>query len=212
MPIKVKQEDGTEVDALTPDEANDLAEKRVQEEREKIEEEKQAEIDALEAEKVKNEEELEKLRNKDMNFENLRRKSESKEDKEKKAEDLEGQIATLNKKIDELAEQPKNDIKEEFIIKNIGEDAEKKKMFEHYYAQLGSEAKTKTEILKAAADALTLAGGVNPDAGDDSAMFSIGADQNYRQTRTGEPSEESKEIASKLGLSEEDRKKYGKKN
>ena len=206
---KVTLEDGTEVDVFTQEEVDAIAQEKLAAETERIEAEKQEALEALAAEKAAAEEELQKLRNKEMNFEHVRKKAEGKE--VEVSEDIKKQIETLNERINSLADQPKQDIKKDFISQYLNGDKEQTERFEYYYARLGAEAKTKEDVLKAANEALTLAsnGAYKPDTA--SGMYSTGVNQNYRNTPTNEISEESKEIGKLFGITEEDRKKYGRK-
>lgn len=209
MPQIVTLEDGTETEVFTQEEVDAIAQEKLAAETERIEAEKQEALEALAAEKAAAEEELQKLRNKEMNFEHVRKKAEGKE--VEVSEDIKKQIETLNERINSLAEQPKQDIKQDFISQYLGGDKEQTERFEYYYSRLGAEAKTKEDVLKAAQEALTLASGgaYKPDAS--SGMYSTGVNHNYRNTPTDQVSEESKEIGKLFGITEEDRKKYGRK-
>lgn len=204
---KVTLEDGTEVDVFTQEEVDAIAQEKLTAETERLEAEKQEALDALAAEKTAAEEELQKLRNKEMNFEHVRKKAEGKE--VEVSEDIKKQIDSLNERINSLADQPKQDVKQDFISQYLVGDKEQTERFEYYYARLGAEAKTKEDVLKAANEALTLASGgaYKPDAS--SGMYSTGVNQNYRNAPTGEVSEASKEIGNLFGITAEDRKKYG---
>ena len=205
MPQIITNEAGEEIEVYTQAETEAMLSEKV----EAISEEKQAELDAIAAEKLEIEDELQKLRNKDMNFRNLEKKAAGKE--VEVSEEIKSQISSLEEKINQLAAQPKNDVKQDFVKQFIGEDKEQSERFEYYYERLGSEAKTKDEVLKAAQEALTLASGGEYKPDLTSGMYSTGVNQNYRNTPTGEVSETSKEIGNLFGITPEDRKKYGKK-
>lgn len=210
MPIKVTNEDGEEIDALSQEEADKLAQERVQAEVKRIEEEKQAELDRIAGEKKAIEDELEKLKSKDMNFEHLRKKAEGKESAINEA--LEARIEELNAKIETIAQQPKEDVKQDFINQNIDPtDSEQRERFDYYYEKLGADAKTKTEVLKAAEAAMRLAtdGAYKPNT--DSAMYRTGVNQTFEKPDKKEISEESKAMGEHFGVTDADRKKYGKK-
>jgi len=207
MPYKVTSEDGEEIETFSQEEAEAMALERTQAEAERIEQEKQEEIDRLANEKLEMEEELEKLRNKDMNFERVRNKAAGKE--VEVSEEIRNQIKILEDRISEIAAQPKNDVKHEFVSRNIGEDKEQLERFNYYYDKLGSEAKSKEEVLKAAEEALQLASGGQYKPDTSSSMYTPGASANYRNQETKQTSEESKRIGDLLGVSEADRKKYG---
>lgn len=204
MPIKVTQEDGTEIEALTQEEASALAEQKANE----AAAAKEAELSAVHAaEKEKIEAELAGLRDKDYNFQQLRQKAENKGLNE---EETKAQIATLTARLDEIARQPVLDTKEEFIKSKIGDDKEKRELFDHYFSRLGADAKSKEEVLRASEEALVLASKGEYKPGE-SQLYSTGVNQNYRNTTPGVVSEESREIGNLLGVTDEDRKKYGKK-
>lgn len=198
MPIKVKQEDGTEVEAFTAEEVT--AQKEAEAKR--VGDEKQTELDALNEQKVAVEAELAKEKEKDKNFENLRRKAEGKG--AELNEELQKQIADINKKIDAVAARPIEDTVQEFIKTKVGEDKEKVKLFNYYFKQLGSDAKTKEEILKASNDALVLTTNGEYKPSLDSRMMSAGADANYRGDNQEEISDQSKEFAKVFGNSEKE--------
>lgn len=206
MPIKVKQEDGTEIEVLTQDEID----AKVKEESDRIANEKQGELDRITEERKSEQEELEKLRNKDMNFEKLRNKAE----KGGESEEVKTQIAELNKKLDTIAQQPVVEVKNDFIKEKVGTEKEKVDLFEYYFKRLGSEAKTKEEVQKACNDALTLATNGQYQPSQDQRVTSTGVSQNYRNQNTVQVSEEAKEMGAMFGntekeLSEHKKKKYG---
>lgn len=205
MPHKVTLEDGTEMETFTAEEVAAKA----KEETDRIEAEKQAEIDRIEAERATEKEELEKLRNKDMNFENLRKKADG---NNTGAEEVKKQIDELTKRLDVVATQPILEVKTQFIKTKIGEDKEKKELFEHYFKQLGADAKTKEEVEKACNGALMLATNGQYQPNGNNGVTGTQITQNYRQENTSGISEDSKVFGAALGITPEDRKKYGKKN
>lgn len=209
MPRVVTLEDGTEIEVFTQEEVDANAAEKLAIETERLETEKQEALDALTAEKTAAEEELQKLRNKEMNFEHVRKKAEGKE--VEVSEDIKKQIDSLNERINSLADRPKQDIKQDFVAQYLKGDKEQTDRFEYYYSRLGAEATTKEEVLKAAHEALVLATGGEYKPDVTSGMYSTGVNQNYRNTPTGEVSEASKEIGNLFGITEADRKKYGKK-
>lgn len=201
--MKIKNEAGEEIDVLTQEEADALVAQKAAE----VEAAKQAELDNLAAEKATIEEELGKFRNKDYNFEALRNKAEN---KGKTEEELKKQIEDINKRLESVAQQPILDTKADFVRMNIGDDKEKSDLFEYYYKKLGADAKTRGEVIKASQEALALATNGAYKPGDGNAI-STGISHNYRDESKKETSETSKAIGSLLGITEEDRKKYGKK-
>jgi len=209
MPQTIKDADGNDIEVFTQEEVDAAAEEKARLEAERVESEKQTELDALAAEKQELEEKLQKEQEKEKNFEKVRRKAEGKDIEIN--EELKKQIDELNKRIDSVAQRPVDDTKAEFIKARVGEEKEKIDKFEYYYKRLGADAKSKEEVLKAANEALVLATGGEYKPSMDGQMFSVGASQNYRQQKTEQVSEESKAIGNLLGITAEDRKKYGKK-
>lgn len=205
MPIKVKQDDGTELDAFTQAELDEQSSAKVKE----AEEVKQLEIDDLKKQKEEKEAELKKFQDKDYNFEQLRKKA---GDKGASEEEVKKQIEDLNKKLDAVASQPINDTKADFVRDVVGEDKERKEKFEYYYKRLGAEAKTKDEVLRAAREALTLASGGEVQFDGSGKMMGTGVSQNYRNEKLRQKGESFNEMAKALGNSEEDIKKYGNKD
>lgn len=201
--MTVTQEDGTEIEVFTQEDLD----ARTQEESERIASEKQVEIERLASEGKERDEELEKLRNKDMNFERVRKAGEKKSG-ELPPEAI-SQIEELKKRMDEITAQPKIEVKDQFIRNHIGDDKEKKDMFEYYFGRLVPENATKDQVTKAAEEAMTLLskGEYKPDTS--SAMFSASASANYRNSAPKETSEISKQMGAMFGVTEEDRKKYG---
>lgn len=203
----VQNEQGEDIEVFTQEEVETLAAEKAQEEIERIAQEKQDELDRVLQEKEEAEQALQKLRDKDMNFEQLKKSK-----KAEVSEELRTQISSLEEKINQLAEQPKNDTKAEFIRTHIGADKEKEKLFDYYYEKLGTGANSKEDIIKAANEALTLATGGEYKPDVSSSMYSVSPSDNYRNVTTKEVSDQSKQIGNLLGITDEDRKKYGKKD
>lgn len=210
MPKKIKDDDGEEIEVFTQEELDAQAQERAEElaaaKAEEIEAEKQEQIDALEAEKAEAQEKLEKLESKDMNFEKLRNSK-----KAEGNEDVLKQIEELNVKIADLTAQPKNEVKDDFVREHLGDDEEKVKLFDHYYEKLGADASNKSEVVKAAEEALTLVTGGEYKPDLTGSMQTAGASQNYRGDHVEEESDVSKEFGKQLGVTEKDKKKYGNK-
>lgn len=203
MPLKVQNEDGTETEVYTQEELDAKA----QEEADRVAAEKQAEIDRIAEEKAALEEKNKKLEDKDYNFKKLREQKEGVVG----AEVLE-KLNAMEQTIKSVQEQPKNEIKEEFIKHNIGEDKEKRELFDYYFNRLIEDNPSKEQIIKAGNEAMTLISGGSFTPSASGGMFSTGASPNYRESApSGEVSEQSKQIGSHFGITEEDRKKYGKK-
>jgi len=147
MPQTIELADGTTTEVLTPEE---------------IDAEKQAAIEAYKAanpdkteELTKLQEELTKLKGKDLNFENLRKQ---KEDAEKKIEEIikgvPAQIETAKK---EILETVLKDHYSETLKTLAGDDEELKKKVEYHYKRLADTAGTKEEVTKKLTDAYVLA-------------------------------------------------------
>lgn len=203
MPLKVQNEDGTETEVFTQEELDAKA----QEEADRVANEKQAEIDRIAEEKAALEEKNKKLEDKDYNFEKLRKQKEGTVG----AEVLE-KLNAMEETIKSVQEQPKNEIKEEFIKHNIGEDKEKRELFDYYFNRLIEDNPSREQIIKAGNEAMTLISGGSFTPSASGGIFSTAASPNYRESAaSGEVSEASKQIGSHFGITEEDRKKYGKK-
>jgi hypothetical protein len=169
---------------------------------------------ASEAALKEKEEELEKLRNKEMNFNNLRNKSE-KTDEEKaeiarKAEELEKSIADMNVKIEAVEKQPLEAAKNQFIANNIGGDKDLKEKFDFFYEKIGKDAKTMDEVNQALAGAFNAAAGGarQPDFTGRAVHTSV--NDNFAGINDSKSeSEDSQGFGQMLGLSPEDKKTYG---
>lgn len=209
MPYKVTNDDGEEIEAFSQEELEEQVRQRAEEEAQKVAEEKQAELDRIAEEKLKLEEELIKLKDKDRNFELVRRKAEGKEIEV--SEEIRKQISELENKINEIAAQPKQDVKQDFVKQHIGDNKERLELFEYYYERLGSTAKSKEEVLKAATEALTLASGGEYKPDTTAGMYSTGVSKDYMSKPKEGVSEASKEFGDMLGITDEDRKKYAQK-
>ena len=199
----IQDADGNDIEVYSQEEADALAQEKAVAEAARVEAEKNAEMATMQ-------EELTKLKDKEMNFERVRSKAEGKEIEVN--EEVKKQVADLTARIEEMAAQPKNDVREEFVRTRIGDDKEQAERFNYYYDRLGSEAKTKEEVLKAANEALVLASGGKYQPSDSGRIYSVGASQDYMNTgEQRERGEEFKTMADALGNTEEDIKKYGKK-
>src|SRR4051812_18720959 len=113
MPIKVKNEDGTETEAFTQAELEEQASARADEAatkaREETETEKQVEIDRLN-------DELQKEKDKEKNFKALR------DSKGAVPEEVTKQIETLSKRLEEIGQQPVKNELQNFKRANFSED------------------------------------------------------------------------------------------
>lgn len=200
----VKNEAGEDVEVFTAEEVTAKA----TEEAERVAGEKQVELDALQVEKDELAEKLQKAQDKEQNFANLRKKADGTEVEIN--EELKKQIDAINQKIDAVAQRPVEDAVQEFIKTNVGEEKEKKELFNYYFKKLGVEAKTKEEVTKAANEALTLATGGEYKPDGSGQMMSTGVNQNYMQQNTGVVSEESKAIGKIFGNTEKELQEHKK--
>jgi uncharacterized protein YdcH (DUF465 family) len=194
MPKKVLNEKGEEIEVYTAEE--------LEAERNKaIDDYKQANPGDPDIEKLQNEiqaktEELEKLKNKDYNFSQLR------ETKER----LEGQIADLTKSIDEKIGVAKKEVVEGVMkgyynekLKDLsGGNKELSDKIEFHYKRLTDPGTTKEEINKKLNDALILATGEGEGKSTSDAFSSKGVSP--LGVEKGKPvTEEEKTFARKLG-------------
>lgn len=209
MSYKVTNEAGEEIDVYSQEELDAALAEKTAAETERLEAEKQEALETLQAELAVKEEALQKLQDKDFNFTKLRNQSGKVTDETAKA--LQDQIAALNEKVELVAAQPKNDVKADFIKLHVGENKEEVDKFEYYYKKLGADATNKEDVLKASQEALALTRGGNVQPDMASGILSVGASGNYRNSAPTVVSDEAKAIGRELGVTEDDRKKYGKK-
>lgn len=194
--MKIKQEDGSEIEVFTQEELNAKAEEAAEAARKETE-----------AEKSELEDKLKKLQDKEFNFNQLRSKTEKGNEA---AEKLASEIEVLKQQIGEVKQQPFVKAKEEFVTKNVGADEELKKKFEFFFEPLASKAKTQEDYNAALAGAFAAATGGTRQPSFEGLMVS---------TRVTPPSsggneqesEASKTFANAFGITSEDKKKYGKK-
>lgn len=200
MPQIIQNEQGEDVEVFTAEELE--AQKTAA-----IEEFKTANPDKGE-ELTKLQEELEKLKAKDLNFGNLR---EQKEAAEKKVADL---LAEVDEKIGvakkEVLESVLKDHYNETLKGLTGDDAELQKKIELQYNRLTDPASTKEEVARKLRDAWVLATQVEgPGALNSLSVSSANLSRIPMQSSDKKLTPEEKELGSKFGLSDEDLKKYG---
>lgn len=205
MPIKAMNEEGEEIEAFTADE---------------LEAQKQAAIDEFKAsnpdksaELASAQEELEKLKGKDMNFSNLRAQKEAAEKK----------VADILAGVDEKIGAAKNEILEgvtkehylDTIKKLAGDDKELLDKIEFHYKRLTDPAGSKEAITKKITDAYLLATGTGPKDISSSAFGSGGVNRpNFPTAGGSQLSADEKKMAQELAarggmtITEEDLKKY----
>ena len=195
----ITKEDGTEIEVFTAEEIeakqNEAIEKFKAENPDKGEE------------LTKAQEELTKLKEKDLNFGNLRKQ---KEDAEKKvAEILQGVDEKVNSIKKEVLEGVMKDHQEETLKGLVGEDEELKKKVEFHYKRLGDVASTKAEITKKLQDAYLLATNKPADEVSGNVFSSGGVSRLRPQVSNNKLSPEDKAIGAKFGLKDEDYKRVG---
>jgi len=199
--VKIKQEDGTEIDVLTPEEAQAQADEAAEAARKEAQ-------DAAAAEKAELEEKLKKLEDKDFNFSQFRKKNEKESEDAKK---LAGEIETLKQQIGEIKVQPFVKAKEDFIATNkIEGDKELKEKFDFFFEPLASKVKTEADYKAALAGAFAAATGGTRQPSFDGMMVSTRV--TGPSNSGGSVSEVSANIGAALNITDEDRKNYGKKN
>ena len=142
MPTKLRNESGEEIEAFTAEEVKTL------------EESKEEELKTATEQAVKLQEELNKLKDKDLNFSTLRSQ---KDEAEKKVKELAENLKTLPDKI--KGEVMESVLKEHYleILQNLaGGDEEAKKKIEHHYNRLSDPVDSKAAIEKKLRDAMSL--------------------------------------------------------
>lgn len=215
MPQKITQADGTEIEVFTKEEletqAKEQAENLVAEERQKLEKEKTelaTSKSELEEQLADAKDKLQKLEDKDHNFEQLRKKN-NKDDEQKT--ELAKTVESLQKQISEIAKAPFATAKDSFIANNIpAEKKELKEKFDHYMGKLGEGVKTVEQMQAAMKEALILAGqGDSVSINADGKMIVTNPGLNLDKSQSGEQTEAGREFAQAFGITEEDRKKHG---
>lgn len=154
---------------------------------------------------------LSKLENKDMNFKKLRELSDD-ERKQLSAKEIE-----LMKRQESLEEATKgfvstqvNSYKDDALATLAGDNEELRKKTLGHYDRIKDEATSREDIRRKMRDAFTLAkqevvSGIDPFA---TAMGYTGGQAPNAKPNQGEYSADQKDLASKLGLSDEDLKKF----
>lgn len=189
--MKVKQEDGTEIEVFTPEEVE--AQKKTA-----AEEAVKAAVAEKEAELTKIKADLEGLTNKDHNFSQLR----------KQKEELESRLAeytkTTEQKIKEVENKVINKELDTMIRDKAAGDPEMEKKIRHHYNRLSDPADSADAITQKLNDAILLASGGASAMGRafSSAGGVVKAPVNHKPM-----SPELKNMASKFGITDEDIKK-----
>lgn len=205
MPIKVIQDDGQEVEALTPEEAEAIAAEKAEDARVQAEQE----LAEMRAKLEETESEYAKLKEKDYNFSKLRKQAEKKSGEVDLTEKLNEITAKIKQEVvEEVKKVPIEDFKQDFIAQHVGSDKELQDKFNYYFGKLGQGVTDKKELERAAAEALTLASGGASKSGGSGGIFATGVGASFMPS--GQAMTESKmEMAKMFGNTEEDFKKYG---
>jgi hypothetical protein len=196
----ITNEDGTTTDVFTAEELE--AQKQEAIEAYKLENpDKGDELTALQ-------DELEKLKKKDLNFEGLRKQ---KTDADKKVEDIlkgvDEKISTVKK---EVMEGVMKDYYNETLKVLADDDEDIKKKIEFHYKRLGDVAATKEEMGSKLRDAYLLATKpTETDAFNTTVLSSGGVGRINIKNQEKKFSPEEKSLGGKFGLSDEDFKKFG---
>jgi alanyl-tRNA synthetase len=201
---EIINKDGVDIEVFTAEEIE--AQKQEAIEQYKLDNpDKTDELTALQEELREKEEEIEKAKGKDQNFEKLRI---AKDTAEKKVADiLAGVDDKITKAKAEVFEGVMKDHYNETLNALSGGDEELKKKIEFNFKRLGDVASTKAEITAKFQDAARLAGQTD-DAVNTSVFSSGGVGRlNIKGSETKLSADE-KVLASKLGLSEAELKKY----
>jgi hypothetical protein len=206
MPKTLKDEEGNDIEVETAEEVSARIESERQaaadEAKAEAEQEKQEALAAKEQELTEAKDQLKKFEDKEYNFSKLRNKT------EKEESELKTTVKKLEETVEQLKVQPVNDLKDNFINQHIGADTELKDKFEHFYKKLSNGAQTKEETASALKESLILASqGRQPGNFIDRAIPTGG---NPGFSSDAGPSQAEVEFGHALGVSEDDRKKYGK--
>lgn len=193
MSTKIKNEDGTETEVFTAEEVQAQATAQVTSAVEAAKTEAAAQLQVKEAE-------LAKLKEKEMNFGQVKK---SEEDKAKEVEKLQSEITNLKGVV---VDNFKNDL----IKRYAGTDAELAKKIEAEYKTFTGEAVTNDEIALRMERAAKLVGVQAPSSAANNAFGSVGG---RGQGNLGQEAiviaPEVKAVGAKMGLTEADYKKYG---
>jgi len=168
---------------------------------ETLKEKFEAEIEAKENALREKEEELEKLKNKDMNFEALRKGSVAKDDIKKEIDSLK---AEFEENLSKLTQAKEADAIEEFADSNI-ESEDDKKLWEHYFKKTSNGAVTKKEMKEAMEDALLL---LKAKKGGKDALNGIIPTKGRPSVDVTKKTHLDADTMEKVGLDEETVKKY----
>ena len=198
--MKFTDADGNEVDALSQDEADELAENKVAEALQPKEEELAT---------IKTQ--LAKLENKDFNFKKVR---DMNEEEKKSLTAREMALLQRQEKLEEeqnsLTTRILKSYEEEALREFAGDDVETRKKVQDSYGRLSDKAETREEVMNKMKDAAILAGKrtINP-------LSSLGSIGDFSSTSPMQKKNDTKltgdqiDLANKLGLTQDDLKKHG---
>lgn len=145
-------------------------------------------------------EDYQKLKEKDLNFQKLRNGT-----KKEKEEIAKGK-ADLTEEWTEFRTNLEKERKEDSLSLLVGDDAELRKKALFNYERIKDEAKTREEIYKKMKEAVNMAGvstGVNP-------LNANSGHSGYRGfEKSTKESDDSKDMRRTMGISDEEKKKYG---
>lgn len=198
---------GTDIEVFTADELQQQREAAL-EEYKTGNPDKSDELAKLQDELKTKEEELTKLKGKDLNFSTLRTQKEA----------LEKEKDDLKKEIDEKIGTAKREILEGVLkdhyldsLKALaGDDPELQKKIEHEYGRIKDAAATKEEVARKLRDAWVLATKQDDPGALNSAVVSSGGVSRLHIKSDKKFSPEEVELGRKLGLESKDFEKYGK--
>lgn len=217
MPVKVKQEDGTEIDAYTVEEMTAQADAKAKEaaeaakvaEAERLTTEHEAALLEKEEALAEAQEKLRKAEDKQTNMKALREAAEGKnkeksEEEKKNAEDLKA----LQETVANIQKQPFETAKANFIKANVGADKELGDKFDFFFKKLSSGAKTLEEYNIALESSMTLATG-KPYQANDSRMTRTSVNPDFGGEGGKAESQDSQNFGQLLGITAEDKKQFG---
>ena len=214
MPIKVKQDDVSEIDAYTAEElaaqteakSKEASDAAVAAEAERLKTEHEAELLEKDEALKEAQDKLKKAEDKELNFKKLREKQESKSEDEKKVAD---EVKALQETVQQIQKAPFENAKAEFLKNNIGADKELGEKHEFFFKKLSAGAKTMDEYRIALDSAFTLATGGARQPNTSGAMLRTSVDPGFGGDKGGVESQDSQNFGALLGLKPEDKKTYG---
>lgn len=191
MPTKLYDADGNEVEAFLPDEVKPYQEK----------------TELYEKELNETKEKLTKLENKDLNFKKLRDMTETEREKLTVTElELKKRQEVLEEQTQSFRQQVVQSHMDDALAVLAGDDDETRKKILLNYDRIKDEATTKDEVFKKMKDAYKLTKeGSNARNPLGAAMGSVGNAPTRKEDKT--MSDELKELASKMGINEDDLKR-----